>query len=67
MTMHHAAGASHASVFEYVLVLAAAIVLVWTLGLALRYTLRPREADPGHIKRRILIDEIDAPAEARTR
>ena len=57
--MDHAAGAPHASAFEYVLVFAAAIVLVWALGLALRYTVRPRETDPGHIKRRILIDEIE--------
>ena len=65
--MDHAAHASHASVFEYVLVFAAAIVLVWTLGLALRYTVRPRETDPDHIKRRILIDEIDGAEEARPR
>ena len=63
--MDHAAGASHASVFEYVLVLAAAIVVVWTLGLALRYTVRPGETDPGHIKRRILMDEIDEEARRR--
>ena len=57
--MDHAAGAAHPSSFEYVLVVAAAIVLLWTLGLALRYTVHPRETDPRHIKRRILIDEID--------
>ena len=57
--MDHAAGASHASLWELLLVVAAAVVLVWTLGLALRYTVRPQETDPGHIKRRILIDEID--------
>jgi hypothetical protein len=57
--MDHAAGASHASVFEWVLVFVAAVVLVWTLGLAIRYTVRPEETDPGHIKRRILTDEID--------
>ena len=65
--MDHAASASHASIFEYVLVFAAAIVLVWTLGLALRYTVRPRETDPDHIKRRILIDEIDEAEEAQPR
>jgi len=65
--MDHATGASHASAFEYVLVFAAAIVLVWALGLALRYTVRPRETDPGHIKHRILIDEIDEAKEARRR
>ena len=65
--MDHAASASHASIFEYVLVFAAAIVLVWTLGLALRYTVRPRETDPDHIKRRILVDEIDEAEEAKPR
>ena len=64
--MDHSA-ASHASAFEYVLVFVAAIVLVWTLGLALRYTVRPRETDPDHIKHRILDDEIDEPEEARGR
>ena len=67
--MDHAAGASHASGLEWALVCAAAIVLVWTLGLALRYTVRPEETDPGHIKRRILIEAIDetekAPASMR--
>ena len=65
--MDHAVGASHVTVFEYVLVFAAAIVLVMALGLALRYTVRPRETDPGHIKRRILIDEIEEPEDARPR
>ena len=63
--MDHATHASHASVLEWLLVLAAAIVLVWTLALALRYTLSPRETDPGHIKRRILLDDLDDPQEAR--
>ena len=67
MMMDHAAHASHASIFEYVLVVAAAIVLVWTLVLALRYTVRPRETDPDHIKRRILIDEIEETKEAQPR
>ena len=64
--MDHAAGASHASPVEWLLVLAAAIVLVWSLALAIRYTIRPRETEPGHIKRRIL-DDIDEPEEARRR
>ena len=63
--MDHAAHASHASALEWLLVCAAAIVLVWALGLALRYTVSPRETDPGHIKRRILFDDIDEPREAR--
>ena len=65
MTMDHAAGASHASLLEWALVLAAAIVLVWALGLAIRYTVRPEETEAAHIKRRILLDEIDEPEEAR--
>ena len=63
--MDHAAGAAHPSDLEYVLVIAAAIVLVWALGLALRFTLRPRETDPDHIKRRILVDDVDEDGEAR--
>ena len=66
MTMDHAAGASHASPVEWVLVLAAAIVLVWSLALAIRYTVRPRETEASHIKRRIL-DDIDEPEEASRR
>jgi hypothetical protein len=66
VTMDHAAGASHASPVEWLLVLAAAIVLVWSLALAIRYTVRPHETEAGHIKRRIL-DEIDEPEEAPRR
>jgi len=65
--MDHAAGASHASAFEWVLVFVAAVVLVWTLGLAIRYTVRPEETDPGHIKRRILSDESAETEEASHR
>ena len=60
--MNHA---SHASALEWLVVLAAAFVLVWALGLAFRYTVSPRETDPGHIKRRILLDDVDEPQEAR--
>ena len=45
---------------------AAAIVLVWSLALAIRYTVQPRETEADHIKRRIL-DDIDEPAEAPRR
>jgi hypothetical protein len=55
--MDHAA-VSHASPVEWLLVVAAAIVLVWSLALAIRYTVQPRETEAGHIKRRIL-DDID--------
>ena len=65
--MDHAAGASHASTLEWALVLAATVVLVWALALALRYTVRPGERDPGHIKHRILVDEHEEPEEARHR
>ena len=64
--MDHAVGASHASPVEWLLVLAATIVLVWSLALAICYTVRPRETEAGHIKRRIL-DEIDEPEEASRR
>ena len=63
--MEHAASVSHASALEWALVLAAAIVLVWSLGLALRYTFRPEELDTDHIKRRILVDDDDATGAAR--
>ena len=66
MTMEHAA-ASHASPLEWMLVCAAAAVLVWALGLAIRYTVRPEETDAAHIKHRILLDETDEPEEARGR
>jgi len=65
--MDHAAHASHASPLEWVLVCAAAVVLVWSLAAALLYTLRPGESDPAHIKHRILNDEIDDALEARRR
>ena len=65
--MDHAAGASHASLLEWILVLMAAIVLVWALGLAIRYTVRPQETEASHIKRRILLDDDDEPEEARHR
>ncbi len=64
--MHHV-GASHASGLEWILVGAADFVLVWALGLALRYTVRPGETDPEHIKHRILVDEPGEPEEARRR
>ena len=66
MTMDHAAGASHASPVEWLLVVAAAIVLVWSLALAIRYTVRPRETEAGHIKRRIL-EDFDGREEAPRR
>ena len=67
MMMDHTASASQVSPIEYVLVIAAAIVLVWTLGLAIRYTVRPQESDAAHIKRRILVDEVTPEEEGRPR
>jgi len=63
--LHHAAYAP--SILEWIAVAAAAVVLVWTLWLAVRYTVRPGETDADHIKRRILLDEIDEAQEARGR
>jgi hypothetical protein len=65
--MEHAASACHASALEWALVFAAALVLVWSLGLALRYTFRPEERDADHIKRRILVDGVDEAGEVRRR
>jgi hypothetical protein len=65
--MDHAAHASHASPLEWVLVCAAAVILVWSLATALRYTLYPGERDPQHIKYRVLDDETEATTEARAR
>ena len=62
--MDHATGAAHASLLEWMLVFAAAIVLVWALGLAVRYTVHPGETEAAHIKRRILRDDVDEPPEA---
>jgi hypothetical protein len=64
--MDHSAGVSHASLLEWVLVFAAAVTLVWALGLAIRYTVHPRETEATHIKRRIL-EEIDEAEEASRR
>lgn len=43
--------------FDGALVALAAAVVVWTVYAAVRYTVRPGEEDPQHVKRRILIDE----------
>ena len=60
-------GTSHASAIEWMLVFVAAVTLVWALGRALWYTVRPGETDPGHIKHRILLDEADETEEVRHR
>lgn len=43
--------------YEYVLVGLAIVAMVWTLYLAVRYTVRPGEDRPDHIKRAILEDD----------
>ena len=52
---HGAAG--RPDLFEYVLVGIAIVAAAWTIYLAVRYTVRPGENSPDHIKRRILEDE----------
>ena len=49
--------AARPDLFEYVLVGIAIVAAAWTIYLAVRYTLRPGENSPDHIKRRILEDE----------
>jgi len=58
--MHHGAVETEHGLVEWIVVVAAAIILLWTLGLALRYTVRPGESDASHIKHRILVDETDS-------
>ena len=62
--VHHAS-AGAPSALEWVLVAEAALVMVWTLGLAIRYTVAPGETNPNHIKHRILIEDAEAPEEGR--
>jgi len=58
---HTGHGAPEASgrpeLYEYALVGIAIVAAAWTIYLAVRYTLRPGENSPDHIKRRILEDE----------
>jgi len=55
--MQHAHSISGAHAFwEYAVVVAAVIVLIWVLYLAFKYTVWPGEEEPDHIKRRILED-----------
>jgi hypothetical protein len=39
------------------LVSLAAAVVLWAFYAAIRYTVRPGEEDPGHVKRRILAED----------
>ena len=65
--MDHTVHAARASSLEWALVWVATAVLAWALLLALRYTVRPGESDPAHIKHRILVDDLDETVEARSR
>ena len=43
--------------WEWALFGAEALVFVWVLWLAIKWTLKPGEEDPGHVKRSILTDD----------
>lgn len=49
--------ATRPALYEYFLVGAAVVVLVWVFYRAVRVSVWPREDDPGHIKRLVLEDE----------
>lgn len=49
------------SVLEWALTLAAALAAAWCIWLAVRYTLRPGETEPDHIKR-LILDEPRRPS-----
>ncbi len=48
------------SPLEYVIVFIAAVVTAYVLVLAVKWTMRPGEDRPDHIKRTILEDEADS-------
>lgn len=50
------APARQPALYEYVLVGIATVAMVWTVYLAVRYTLHPGEEERDHIKRLILED-----------
>jgi hypothetical protein len=45
-------------VWEHLIVLASVVILLFCLYLCIRYFILPREREEGHIKKRILEDEI---------
>jgi hypothetical protein len=55
----HPAGLLHAvtTPVDWALVVLAAAVVLWAFYSAVRYTIRPGEEDPHHVKRRIVVDE----------
>ena len=44
--------------FDYAVAVAAGVIVVLSIILCLRYFLRPGEAAPDHIKRRVLRDDL---------
>ncbi|MGH9862179.1 MAG: hypothetical protein ACRD35_02015 [Candidatus Acidiferrales bacterium] len=54
---HGGGSGTRPAAYEYVLVGLAIVGMVWTLYLAVRYTVRPGEDRPDHIKRAILEDD----------
>lgn len=56
---HTSHAATRPDLYEYLLVGVAAVAAAWTIYLAVRYTVRPGEDNPDHIKRRILEDAED--------
>ena len=44
--------------FDYAVAVAAGIIVVLSIILCLKYLLHPAEAAPGHIKRRVLRDDL---------
>ncbi|HLQ21791.1 MAG TPA: hypothetical protein VK132_01225 [Gemmatimonadales bacterium] len=44
--------------FDYAIAVAAGVIVVLSIILCLRYFLHPAEAAPGHIKRRVLRDDL---------
>ena len=45
------------SAVEWGIFVVAAVVTAWVLWKAVRYTMRPGETEPGHVKRSILDDD----------
>jgi len=44
--------------FDYAVAVAAGVIVVLSIILCLKYFLHPAEAAPGHIKRRVLWDDL---------
>jgi hypothetical protein len=62
--MHeHSTGLLHAAatLVDGGLVALAAAIVLWAFYAAVRYTVRPGEEDLHHVKRRILVEEDEAP------